>query len=190
MNKRLVSLVAVIVLFVLGASGAWGQNRVGTLEITGVPSDAATGRYHRETGVFAADVSETDGALIIMRIEDVQIVGKVMEWRTEDNYLIFTVSAQLVQDDFELTGDVIEYFSEDKKLRSAGNVVTITKDATVYADHLEYDETTDQAVFTGNVKVVFSDGVLEGEKFLMLLEKSELQFFGAFQGEFTEAAEQ
>lgn len=187
MNKRLVGLVMVVFLFIMGVSVAWGQNRVGTLEITGVPSDISTGRYHRDTGVFAADVSAIDGALIKMNMEEVQIVGKAMEWRTEDNYLIFRVEAHLVQEDFELTGDVIEYFSEDKKLRSEGNVVAITKDATVYADHLEYDEETDEAVFTGNVKVVFSDGVLEGEKFLMLLEKSELQFFGTFQGEFTEA---
>lgn len=187
MNRSLVSFVLMMVLIVMGTGVAWGQNRVGTLEITGVPSDIATGRYHRDTGVFAADVSEIDGALISMKIEDVRIVGKIMEWRTEDNYLIFRVGAHLVQEDFELTGDVIEYFSEDKKLRSEGNVIAITKDATIYADHLDYDEETDEAVFTGNVKVVFSDGVLEGEKFLMLLEKSELQFFGAFQGEFTES---
>ena len=50
----------------------------------------------------------------------------------------------------------------------------------IYADELDYDEETDEALFTGNVRVVFSDGVLEGQKFLMLLEKSELQFFGSF----------
>jgi len=61
-------------------------------------------------------------------------------------------------------------------------VVVTTDDATVYADEMVYDEETDEAVFTGKVKVVFEDGVLEGEKFVMFLEKSELQFFGAFQG--------
>jgi hypothetical protein len=34
------------------------------------------------------------------------------------------------------------------------------------------------------VRVVFEDGELTGEKFVMFLETSELQFFGAFQGLF------
>jgi len=63
-------------------------------------------------------------------------------------------------------------------------VVVVTEDATVYSDTFDYDEETDQAVFIGNVRVVFEDGELTGEKFVMFLETSELQFFGAFQGLF------
>lgn len=186
MNRRFVGLMIVMALFLGGTSVAWGQGQPGTLEITGVPTDVVAGRYDRGAGVFFADVRAIAGALIKVKREDVQIVGKTMEWRTDDDYLIFTVDAKLTQDDFELTGDVVEYFGEEKKLKSQGNVVVTTDDATVYADHLDYEEETDQALFTGNVKVVFSDGVLEGERFLMLLEKSELQFFGSFQGEFSD----
>ncbi|MCK9525135.1 MAG: hypothetical protein M0R49_04310 [Limnochordia bacterium] len=187
MNRRLTSLVMVVVLLVLGAGVARGQGQVGTLEITGVPTDVVAGRYDRDAGVFSADVSDIAGALVSVKLEDVTIVGKTMEWRTDDNYLLFTVEAKLTQPDFELTGDQIEYFGEEKKLKSLGSVVVITDDSTVYADQLDYDEETDEAMFTGNVRVVFSDGVLEGEKFLMLLEQSELQFFGSFQGEFSDS---
>ena len=63
-------------------------------------------------------------------------------------------------------------------------MVVVTEDATVYSDQLVYNEETDEAVFTGQVKVAFEDGTLEGERFVMFLEKNELQFFGAFQGLF------
>ncbi len=186
MNRGFVGVVIVLALLLGGTSMARAEGQVGTLEITGVPADVNAGRYDRDAGVFSADVSEIVGALITVKLEDVTIVGKTMEWRTDDNYLFFTVDAKLTQEDFELTGDAIEYFGDEKKLLSEGNVVVITEDATVYADHLDYDEETDEALFTGNVKVVFSDGVLEGERFLMLLEKSELRFFGSFQGEFSD----
>ncbi len=185
MNKGFVGLL-ILVIVLVGTGVTWAQTSRGTLEITGVPSHEVAGRYDREAGLFFADVSAIQGALITVKLEDVQAFGKTMEWRTDDNYLIFTVEAKLTKDDFELTGDVVEYFGEEKKLKSAGNVVVITEDATIYADHLEYDEEKDEAIFTGNVRVIFSDGKMEGEKFLMLLQKSELQFFGAFQGEFSE----
>lgn len=186
MNKRLAGFLILIVLFSAGKAVAWGKGQTGTLEITGVPIETTAGRYDRQSGVFVADVSEITGALISVEFEEVKIVGQQMEWRTEDNYLIFSVAAKLTKDDFELTADVVEYFGDEKKLKAAGNVVVVTDDSTVYADHLDYDENTDEALFTGTVRVVFSDGVLEGERFLMLLEKSELQFFGSFQGEFNE----
>lgn len=186
MNRKIVTLMVVVALLVTSGRFALAQSQVGTLEITGVPTDVAAGRYDREAGVFSADVREIDGASITVKLEDVEITGKTMEWRTDDNYLFFTVDARLTQDDFELTADQVEYFGDDKNLKAEGRVVVTTEDATVYADHLDYDEETDEALFTGNVRVVFSDGVLEGERFLMLLEKSELQFFGSFQGEFTD----
>lgn len=187
MKRGLTSLLVVAVVLGFGMGLVYAQGTVGTLEITGVPTDVAAGRYDREAGVFSADVTEIEGALITVKLEDVKILGKTMEWRTDDDYLVFTVDAKLTQADFELTGEQIEYFGEAKKLKSTGKVVVITEDSTVYADQLDYDEETDEAIFTGNVRVVFSDGVLEGEKFLMLLEKSELQFFGSFQGEFSDS---
>src|SRR5690554_3737210 len=168
-----------------GATGVvLAQDQVGTLEITGVPAETSAGRYDRQSGVFFADVTEIEGALVHVTFEEVKLVGQKMEWRTEDNYLIFENDAKLNKDDFELTGDVVEYFGDEAKLHSTGNVVVVTDDATIYANNLVYDENTDEALFTGAVRVVFSDGVLEGERFLMLLEESELQFFGSFQGEF------
>lgn len=186
MKRRLQVFFLVVVLFGFSGGSLFAQENVGTLEITGVPGDVIAGRYDRDAGVFSADVRDIEGALITVNIDDVKIVGKTMEWRTDDDYLFFTVDARLTQEDFELTGDAIEYFGEAKKLKSKGQVVVITEDSTIYADELDYDEETDEALFTGNVRVVFSDGVLEGQKFLMLLEKSELQFFGSFQGEFSE----
>ncbi|HKM43588.1 MAG TPA: hypothetical protein VJZ70_06305 [Limnochordia bacterium] len=187
MNRGLTSFLIVVVVLGLSAGVVLGQGQVGTLEITGVPTEIIAGHYDRDAGVFFADVTEIEGALITVNLEDVEIVGKTMEWRTDDDYLIFTVDAKLTQPDFELTGEQIEYFGEDKKLKSRGNVIVITEDSTVYANQLDYDEETDEAIFTGNVRVIFSDGVLEGEKFLMLLEKSELRFFGSFQGEFSDS---
>lgn len=184
MSRKLAALF-MLAAVALGSCGAVGaQSQVGTLEITGVPPEMSAGRYDRQAGVFFADVREIPGALITVKLEDVEVVGKTLEWRTDDNYLIMTVDARLTKEDFTLSGDVVEYFGETKRLVSEGHVEVVTEDATVSADHLDYDEETDQALFTGQVKVVFSDGVLSGERFLMLLEQSELQFFGSFQGEF------
>lgn len=180
-------LIVVVLAFMLGLSGtqkALAQSQSGTLQIFGVPSDTVAGRYDPQAGTFAADVTGVADASIQVKFEEVQITGQKMEWRTKDNYLIFREAAKLTKEDFELTSQVVEYFGEEKRLVAAGSVVVITEDATVYADHLDYNEETDEALFTGQVRVVFTDGVLEGEKFLMLLSKSELQFFGSFQGEF------
>ena len=184
-SRKLVGLL-LLLAFLGAAQTARGQGQIGTLHITGVSSEVSTGRYDREAGIFYADVSEISGALITFVYDDVEIMGKIMEWRTDDDYLIFSIDAKLTQEDFELTGDLIEYFGEEKGLRAEGNVVVVTEDATVYADRLDYDEETDEALFTGSVRVVFSDGFMIGEKLLMYLEKSELQFFGSFQGEFNE----
>ncbi|NLM41758.1 MAG: hypothetical protein GX199_05560 [Firmicutes bacterium] len=184
MTKKLVGLMWLVVLWACACGMGLAQGQTGRLEITGVPPEVSTGRYDRQAGVFAADVSGIEGALIHVTFEEVQITGQKLEWRTDDDYLVFTQGAALTKEDFTLTADAVEYFGEEKKLRAAGNVVVITKDATVYADELDYNEETDEAVFTGKVKVEFEDGVLEGTKFVMLLEKSELQFFGAFQGLF------
>jgi len=186
MNKRLWGLMLAVVLALAGAGVAWSQSQPGTLEITGVPTDVVAGRYDREAKTFFADVREISSALITVKLDDVQIVGKTMEGRTDDEYLLLTVDVYLKRDDFELTGDVVEYFGTEKRLKAQGNVVVQTEDATVYADDLDYNEESDEALFTGNVKVVFTDGVLEGQRFLMLMEKSELQFFGSFQGEFND----
>lgn len=184
MNKKFLVLSILIGLLVVATAVAGAESQVGTLEITGVPTELAAGRYDRQAGIFYADVAEIEGALIEVSFEEVQIVGKKMEWRTDDNYLIFKIGAKLTQADFELTGDIIEYYGDQKNLEASGSIVVITEDATVYANELVYDEETDEALFTGQVRVVFEDGILEGERFLMLLEKSELQFFGSFQGEF------
>lgn len=183
MNKKWFALV-LLGLLVLAPAAVQAQGQTGTLEITGVPADTAAGRYDRQAGVFYADVAHLEGALVKVTLEEVTMVGRKMEWRTEDNYVLFTNEAKLNKEDFELTADLIEYFGDEKKLNAQGSVVVITDEATIYAQALEYDEETDQAIFTGQVRVVFEDGTLEGEKFLMLLEQSELQFFGSFQGEF------
>ena len=190
MNRRFLRLLMLMALILVGTGATSGQSQVGTLEITGVPPELSAGRYDRQAGVFSADVREIAGALITVKLEDVQVMGKTLEWRTENNYLIVTAEARLIKEDFELTADFIEYSGDDKKLKSNGNVVVTTKEATVYADDLDYDEETDQAIFAGGVKVVFSDGVLQGERFLMLMEQSELQFFGSFQGEFSDEGKQ
>ncbi|HHY15486.1 MAG TPA: hypothetical protein GX521_05380 [Firmicutes bacterium] len=182
-KNRILGLAAVIFL-VAGAGLSMAAGQKGVLNITGVPEDVAAGRYDPEEGLFYADVSDLAEALIEVKFEEVRISGKEMEWRTKDNYLIFRQSARLEKDDFELTADLVEYFGDEKRLHARGGVVVTTEDATVYADQLAYDEKTDEALFTGGVKVVFDDGTLRGEKFLMVMEKSELRFFGAFQGEF------
>lgn len=178
-------MVVSLLVLLLAASPIWAaENESGRLEITGVPEDVTAGRYDRQAGVFSADVTAIEGALVKVIFEEVEIVGQKMEWRTDDNHLIFTTGATLTKEDFTITGDTIEYFGDEDRLHAQGSVVVTTDDATVYADEMVYDEETDEAVFTGKVKVVFEDGVLEGEKFVMFLEKSELQFFGAFQGLF------
>ncbi|NMB01114.1 MAG: hypothetical protein GX971_06270 [Firmicutes bacterium] len=184
MIRRIRVFPLLLGLLVMATGIVWAEEKVGTLEITGVPTDQVTGRYDRQAQVFYADVTAFEDALIQVVFEEVQIIGKQMEWRTEDNYLIFSVGAKLTKDDFELTGDTIEYYGDESKLEATGNVVVTTEDATVYANELVYNEETDEALFIGQVRVIFEDGVLEGERFLMLLEKSELQFFGSFQGEF------
>lgn len=184
-TRKWIGWLLVLVLFAAPQT-AWGQSQKGTLRITGVPADVSAGRYDRDAGVFYADVSEISDALITFIYDDVEIAGKTMEWRTDDDYLIFTVAAKLTQEDFELTADRIQYFGEENRLSAEGQVVVVTDDATVYAHRLDYDEETDEALFTGSVRVVFSDGIMTGERMLMLLEKSELQFFGSFQGEFSE----
>lgn len=183
-SNKVVVLGLMLVLFCALSGVVGAESQVGTLQITGVPQDQVAGRYDRDAGVFYADVTAFADALIHVHFEEVQILGKQMEWRTEDNFLIFNVGAKLSQEDFELTADTIKYFGDEKKLEAVGTVQVVTEDATVYANELEYDEETDEALFTGQVRVIFEDGSLEGERFLMLLEKSELQFFGSFQGEF------
>lgn len=180
--------VVVIFLFMvfLATSGAQAATKNGTLTITGVPLEQVSGNYNPDAGVFKADVSEFLEALISVKFEDLDLLGQKMEWRTKDNYLIFEIKAKLDKpDEFSLTADIIEYFGDEERLKAAGNVVVVTEDTTVYADHLIYDEKTDEAIFQGQVRVIFSEGTLEGEKFKMFLEKGELQFFGAFQGEFS-----
>lgn len=178
------------VLFLLVATGTCAaQSQSGRLEITGVSANVSTGRYDRQAGIFFADVTEIEGALIHVTFEEVNIVGQRMQWRTEDDYVLFTAGATLTKDDFTLTAEQIEYYGEEKRLQAQGSVVVVTDDATVYAQELVYNEETDEAVFTGQVKIVFDDGVLEGEKFVMFLEKSEVQFFGAFQGLFNNERE-
>ena len=185
MNKtRMSVLLLVVFCCVVGVSGAWAATKMGTLEITGVSEETSTGNYDPQGGVFQADVREFPEALINVKFEDLQLSGQQMEWRTKDNYLIFSTAAKLHKDDFNLTADVIEYFGDEERLEAAGNVVVVTEDATVHADHLVYEEKSDEALFTGQVRVTFTDGTLAGEKFLMLVEKGELRFFGAFQGEF------
>ncbi len=183
MRNRILALAAVV-LILAGASLSMAAGQKGVLEITGVPEDVAAGRYDPEKGLFYADVSDLPEASIKVKFEEVRISGREMEWRTKDNYLIFKQSARFEKDDFELTADTVEYFGDEERLSAQGSVVVITEDATIYADRLVYDEKTDEALFTGAVKVIFADGTLRGEKFLMLMEKSELRFFGTFQGEF------
>lgn len=178
------SLILVLVFLCLGSGLARGESQTATLEILGVPEEMVAGRYDPQEGIFSADVSEIKDALIQVKFEAVQIFGQKMNWQTKDNHLKFTNTARLTKEDFELTADIVEYFGDEEKLIAEGNVIVITADATVYSDHLLYNEKTDEALFTGEVRVVFDDGTLEGNKFLMLLEKSELQFFGDFQGEF------
>lgn len=43
-----------------------------------------------------------------------KIVGQTMEWRTDDDYLIFTGGATLTKEDFTVTGDTLEYFGKEK----------------------------------------------------------------------------
>lgn len=178
------ALGAALILLIIGAAYGSAAAKTGTLKILGVPQEVAAGSYDPKEGVFCADVGDLAEALILVDFGDLQITGRQMEWQTKENYLIFKKAARLEKADFELTADLLEYFGDEERLLAQDNVVVITEEATVFADRLSYDEKTDQALFTGAVKVVFADGVLEGERFLMLLEKSELQFFGAFQGEF------
>lgn len=182
--SRIMAFAVLSCIVAMGGAVALAQSQNGTLEIVGVPTEMVAGRYDPQEGVFFADVTAIAEASIQVKFEEVQITGQKMEWRTKDNYLLVTEKAKLYKDDFELTGDLVEYFGDEKRLEAKGNVIVITEDATIYANQLIYNEETDEAIFTGEVRVLFTDGVLEGEKFLMLLEKSELQFFGSFQGEF------
>src|SRR5690554_1807090 len=179
--KRL-GLAALILLVVAGIGFAQGEK--GRLAIVGVPEDRAVGRYDPEEGVFYADVREIPEAQIQVEMDGVRLSGRELEWRTKDNYLLLREAVHLERDDFELTADLVEYFGDQDRLTALGSVVVVMEDATIYCQQLVYDEEVDQAVFTGQVRVEFGDGVLVGEKFVMLMGKSELQFFGAFQGEF------
>lgn len=181
-NKMFALAAVILVLVWTGLGLAAGEQ--GVLEIIGVPEDVAAGRYDPEEGLFYADVSDLPEALIRVRFDEVLLSGKEMEWRTKDNYLIFKQGAWLEKDDFELSADVVEYFGDEERLCAEGSVVVITEDAAVYAERLTYDEKTDEALFTGGVTVVFEEGTVRGEKFVMRMEKSELRFFGPFQGEF------
>src|SRR5690625_3557238 len=112
MNKVGLVLLILLVLLGVGITHVGAESQVGTLEITGVPQEVTAGRYDRQMGLFYADVSEIDGALIQVSFEEVQIVGQQMEWRTEDNYVTFGKRAKLTKDDFELTGDTVEYYGD------------------------------------------------------------------------------
>lgn len=184
MIRKLIVPSLLVVLLVAAPAVCWAQGDTGKLEIIGAPPELSTGRYDRQAGIFSADVTGIEGALVQVTFEEVKIVGQKMEWRTDDDYLIFTTGATLTKEDFTLTAETIEYYGDANKLKGQGSVVVVTEDATVYSDTFDYDEETDQAVFIGNVRVVFEDGDLTGEKFVMFLETSELQFFGAFQGLF------
>lgn len=185
MNKKTpISIIIILVIFFSVLGFALAENEKGTLEIIGVPNDVVAGRYDSDEGIFYADVTGVPDALIKVDFNEVLIFGYEMELNTKNNYAFFTNDARLEKDDFELTAKTIEYFGDDKILLAKDNVLVVTEDASVYADHLKYNEDDDEALFTGNVRVIFEDGEMEGEKFLMFLEKSELQFYGSFQGEF------
>lgn len=185
MNKKTSIYLIVISVIIFSTLGiALAENEKGTLEIIGVPSDVVAGRYDSDQGIFYADIKGIPDALIKVDFNEVLIFGYEMELNTKNNYALFTNNARLEKDDFELSAQTIEYFGDDKILFAKNEVLVVTEDATIYADHLEYNEEEDEALFTGNVRVIFEDGEVEGEKFLMLLEKSELQFYGSFQGEF------
>lgn len=180
-RKSWLKVAAVFLILMLG-SGA--ESKTGTLELIGVPQDASPGHYHTESGLFFVDVTAFEDALIKILFEDMEIIGKKLEWHTKDNYFIFTETARLEKDDFKLTSSVLEYFSEEERLEAKGDVEVITEDATVRSQHLVYEEETDQALFTVEVVVVFEEGTLRGEKFLMDRGQNELVFYGVFQGEF------
>lgn len=174
-----------LILLLLCSTSVFAEGEKGTLKIIGVPDLNVSGRYDPEEGSFFADVHEFQKALIQVELEGVTIQGQKMQWQTKNNHLVMSVGARLEKDDFEISALTIEYFGDEKRLEATGEVVVITEDTTLYANKLHYDETTDEAIFTGQVKVLFADGTLEGEKFVMFLEKNELHFFGSFQGEFS-----
>lgn len=174
---------AVLVLvFLGGVVGVWAKS--GTLELKGVPQDVSAGSYDTQSGVFYVDVTDLEEAFVIIRFEDMEIVGKELEWHTKDDYFVFRNTARLEKEDFKVTGRILEYFGEKGELVVQGDVEVITEEATVHSQKLVYDEEKDEALFTEQVVVLFSEGTVQGEKFLMFVEKRKLTFFGIFQGEF------
>lgn len=183
--KSLSAVTWLICLLVFSSFSISAATNNGTLTITGVPEEVVSGNYDPNEGIFKANVSEFPEAVIQVEFEDLDLYGQQMEWYTKNNHLILQINARLEKPaEFTLQSDLIEYFGDEERLIAIGNVVVVTEDSTVYANHLAYDEKTDEALFTGQVRIEFADGTLEGEKFLMLLEQGELQFYGAFQGEF------
>lgn len=178
----------VIILFVVANSSivfAESNNpNVGYVDIIGVPSDQVAGEYDLKTEIFAADVSEFEGAYVQITYDDLVITGKMVTWYRGNDYLVVIGDARVVQDDLVLTSDKIEYYGDREELVATNNVEAITEDAVVTSQLLEYNRGADRAEFKQNVIVEVTDGRLYGEHFVMLIEAEEMQFIGSFTGEF------
>lgn len=129
--------------------------REGTMHIEGIPEDASGGRYDTQASIFYGDVTAFPEAVIRVLMDDTEIRAVVLEWHTRDDYMKATSGVTVLQNDVTITSDSMEYFGE-----------------------------SDEAHFLGNVVVEMEDGRFTGQRFILNLETEEMQFFGAFSGEF------
>lgn len=175
-------LVMVITIFFGLSVGVLADK--GKLVLVGVPSDFAAGRYETKSGVFSVDLSEIEGAYVLIEFEDITITGKVVIWDTQEEHLQMLGGITLIQKDMELTTDQIEYFIEEERFTARGNVVATTEDGTVYSDEMLYYQQEEHAIFSNNVVVEFENGVFKGEKLSFYIEKELIEFIGPFIAEF------
>lgn len=190
MNKgKRIGLVLLVVVLTLAFVSSVGAQEVSeksavNLEIIGVPADYKAGGANVQTGIFLFDVRDIPDAYVSITYEDLIITGKLVEYRSKDNYLIVTVDAIIKREDMTITSDEVEYYTEKEKLLANGNVVVTTKDALVKAASMNYLRTEDRAEFMTDVIVELTDGKLLGDYFVMHIDAETMEFIGPFRGEF------
>ncbi len=123
--------------------------------IEGIPDDATGGRYDTQASIFYGDVTGFADGIIRVVMDETEIRAVILEWHTRDDYMKAVAGVTVLQNDVVITSDSMEYFGE-----------------------------TDEAHFLGAVVVEMDDGRFTGQRFVLNLETEEMQFFGAFSGEF------
>ena len=185
MNKRLpIGLLGFFLgLSLLFTLTVFGEKQDGYLELIGVPANQIAGEYDTKTGIFTADLRHIEGAYVKITYDKMIITGRVLEWRTKDDYLLVQVDAVLDKEKMHLTGDQIEYFSEEERMVAIGNIKVVTDDAVILATRMNYFEEVDKAELFDDVVVTVDDGIFRGQHFVMYIDQEIMHFYGPFQGE-------